>query len=293
MNFNKLPQRARAIVSTRRGPVALIILTAVGAVALTVVAYLLGVPLDPGTHVGAVFASWVGGVAIFVAGSAVIGLASLVPPESSAFDARARILFRGQSGEHIDYIIQKIREVFGQYSDETQRTISIHRVDEASGKLSVQVETSVKLRGYVDDIESIATSALTLNKLCQPPPGQPACRLSYVRINDDPIEIGEFAGEIDFKFPTKVPAGGHTKVDMRWECWVDNGESHTHAPVRYTRKFALRFENHCSKDLRLRYSVRGRPDSELTIKKGSRADLISEPDVNPQERVYDLRVEVI
>src|SRR5437588_7652008 len=67
--------------------------------------------LDPSTHFGAVFASWVGGVALFVIAGAVVALVSLARPEMESFDARARILFRRQTGKHIDYLIQRMQTV--------------------------------------------------------------------------------------------------------------------------------------------------------------------------------------
>lgn len=64
--------------------------------------YVVGAP-SPNDHWGSVFASWVGGVALFL----VVGVASAITqvarPELESFDTRARILFRKQGGRNIDY----------------------------------------------------------------------------------------------------------------------------------------------------------------------------------------------
>jgi len=58
----------------------------------------------PESHVGAVFASWVGGLVLFVIAGAFVAIVSLERPEKSPFEARARILcgFRRKSATDSD-----------------------------------------------------------------------------------------------------------------------------------------------------------------------------------------------
>jgi hypothetical protein len=57
-------------------------LATIGATALLyVLGYLFGIGMNPGSHFGAVFASWVGGVALFVIAGGVVAIASVVRPE--------------------------------------------------------------------------------------------------------------------------------------------------------------------------------------------------------------------
>ena len=56
-----------------------------------------------------VFTSWVAGVTLFTVVGGVVAGVSLVLPEKESFDTRARILFRRQSGLHIDYIVLRIK----------------------------------------------------------------------------------------------------------------------------------------------------------------------------------------
>jgi hypothetical protein len=104
-------------------------------VAATGAMYALGLGLSPDTNFGAVFASWVGGVALFAVAGTIVAIVSLVRPEHESFDARARILFRRQSGRHIDYAISRIKEVLEHYAEATERRIVINEYDEKSKKL--------------------------------------------------------------------------------------------------------------------------------------------------------------
>src|SRR4029079_3618023 len=88
-----------------------VFLAAVICILATVFIYWMGYGLDPATHFGAAFASWVGGLVLFVVAGTVVALVSLVRPENESFDARARILFRRQTGKHIDYIVDRIKGV--------------------------------------------------------------------------------------------------------------------------------------------------------------------------------------
>jgi hypothetical protein len=164
--FRAVDWRLRLVLAT-----VILVLGATGA------AYWFGVWQDPSTHWGAVFASWVGGVALFAVTGAVVAYVTLAQPEKEAFDARARILFRRQSGKHIDYIVKRIQDTLEHYSEQTDVHVVIRGYDEESKKFRIAVGHKVTLRSYVDDITSTYSSSIEYDDVAGPPPGgsQIAC----------------------------------------------------------------------------------------------------------------------
>src|SRR5262249_5669575 len=87
------------------------------AIAETCIVYLAGGGHNPVTFFGAVFTAWIGGLALFGITGIVVAIISLSRPENESYDARARILFRKQTGKHIDYAIEKIKESVEHYGE--------------------------------------------------------------------------------------------------------------------------------------------------------------------------------
>jgi len=92
--------------------IAAILALVVFLVAVTGVFYWFKLGQNPSTHFGAVFASWVADLGLFILLGIVVYIYQLPPePHTEAFDARARNLFKRRTGRHIDYIVERIKEL--------------------------------------------------------------------------------------------------------------------------------------------------------------------------------------
>src|SRR5262249_11207225 len=168
-----------------------IVAAAVLCVLATAAVYYLGYGLDPVTHFGAVFAAWVGGLILFLVAGSVVAIVSLAAPENESFDARARILFRRQTGKHIDYIVSKIKEALEHYAEVTENTVLIKAFDAPTKRYLVATNNRAIVRSYLDDVETTYVSSLKMGNVTAPPPGGQPNRLIYVRVAGAPIGTSE------------------------------------------------------------------------------------------------------
>jgi hypothetical protein len=219
--------------------VTIVSLIATGAV------YYSGYGLDPATHFGAVFAAWVGGLALFLVAGSVVAIVSLVRPEDESFDSRARILFRRQAGKHIDYIVSKIKEVLEQYAESTTIKISIRDFDETEKKYRAASSSTVVVRSYLDDIETTYISSYNLRDVTTPPAKGAANRLIYTRVAGNPVgTTQDFVTEISRPISCRIEADGTCEVSSLVEFWVQaNDEANAYTPRRYTQELTLEIEN--------------------------------------------------
>ncbi len=214
-------------------------------VIVTGIFYYLRIGLDPSTHFGAVFAAWVGGVALFVVAGAVVAIISLVRPEQESFDARARILFRRQSGKHIDYIVYRIKEILEHYSEETSIKVTLREYDPASSKYRIAVTHDVVVRSYLDDIQSTYHSSVSYAETTLPPTGRDPNRFMYLRIDGRPvIRSEEFQDAFERPISTTIDRDSSCELSCAVEFWTKaNEEENNHKTRRYTQLLRLEFEN--------------------------------------------------
>lgn len=222
-----------------------VVAASVTALFSTAFVYWLGWGLDPATHFGAIFAGWVAGVALFIIAGSVVALVSLSRPEFEEFDTRARILFRRQTGKHVDYIVDKIKEVLEHYAERTVLKITVRSYNAAEKKFRVTATSTVVVRSYLDDIETTYMSLLTRNKVCAPPHGGEPNRLVFARIDGVPVgEVQEFTDSIERPINCRIERNGVCEVTNLLEFWVlAEDEPNTHTTRRYTQSLTLEFEN--------------------------------------------------
>lgn len=223
-------------------------------VALTAEAYLKHAWQDPATHMGAVFAAWVGGLALFTIVGVIAALVSLAQPQHNSFDSRARILFRGQSGAHIDYMISTIRNLFEHYA-ETMHVgfciTSYHPGDGPAGKGLYRLEekTTFKFKSYIDDIVSTYKAALEYSEVTTAPPAGAANKLAFIRI--DGKQQGKsrtFSNYLHEPISATILPASECNMEIKVEYWVEDGERNDFIPVRYTKNLVLEIENQLVSD---------------------------------------------
>jgi hypothetical protein len=136
-----------------------VLIAMVLSIVATILIYRSGIDTNPATEFGAVFASWVGGVALFVVLGLAVAVVSLAQPEQESFDARARILFRRATGKHIDYIVSQIKETLEHYAEKAEIKVRITDYSPAEKKYLISVSDTVLVRSYLDDVETSYTSS--------------------------------------------------------------------------------------------------------------------------------------
>ena len=112
-----------------------ILLATAASVALTLIGFDLGLHHDDAQKfLHEVFAGWVGGVGFFGMVGVIVAVVSVARPQDERFENRARILFRGPDGKHVDYIVERIRSILEHYSEEIVDTITVDEYDKAEDK---------------------------------------------------------------------------------------------------------------------------------------------------------------
>ena len=202
-----------------------------------------------------------GGLALFVITGIVVAIISLARPEQESFDSRARILFRRQTGKHIDYIVSRIKEVLEHYAEETENKITILEFNNAERKYRVSSSGNTIVRSYLDDVECTYDSEIHFASDTTPPNGGARNRLVYARVGGSPVGTSEeFTDRITRPLVCQIDRDGTCAVNTMTEFWVRaNDEDNTHTPKRYTQVIRWQFENllTSNQDIEIRYTLDG------------------------------------
>jgi hypothetical protein len=272
---------------------AILLATAI-AVATTLIVYAFGVGREPATFFGAIFAGWISGVGLFAVVGVVVAIVSLARPEEESVESRARILFRGQRGRRIDYIVGRIRQIFEQYAEDVANTMTVTEYHAGEGKFLMMSEGRTLIRAYIDDVPSTYRSSVNITDMTPAPQGAPENRLVYLRVGQQTGGEQVFTGsEIDLPFDTTIAPGGTCMIASGIECWVvAEDEENSFAPVRFSQKIRLTVRNYLRGGavLRLRVSLDGtRTYDEFSLRHGEERVICEAHDIEPNQMVYDVR----
>lgn len=259
-------------------------------VVATSVIYYLGIWRDPSTHVGAVFAAWVGGLALFVVSGAVIAVISIARPEHESFDNRARILFKRKTGTHIDYIITRIKEIVEHYAESTVIKITLKSYD--TGLYRISVTHDLIVRSYLDDIVSTYNSSIAYTDMTLPPNGGEPNKLVFVRVDENPIgDSEEFTSSIERKINTKIDKNKTCSISTMVEFWTKaNDEPNDHTPKRFTQALTLQIENHLpNPPIKIKLVTDGNCN-ELSIPHGQCKQILSLTDVPAGQEAFTYHI---
>jgi hypothetical protein len=133
-----------------------------------------------------------------------------------SFDARARILFRRQSGKHIDYIVHWIGNILEHYAEETICTFSIDSYDPQERKFHISYTSLVRARSYIDDIQTSYVSNVHYEGGTPPPVGGTGNKLDYIRIYGA-VVCGqlEFTDKLVQEIKTTIDKDGLCAIEHR------------------------------------------------------------------------------
>lgn len=264
----------------------------IAAIAATAFVYYKGYGLDPQTHIGAVFAAWVGGLALFMITGIVVAIISLARPERESFDARARILFRRQAGKHIDYIISKIRDILEHYGEITKVKVTLMKYHEDDKKYLLNIHDSIILKSYLGDVDTTWKSEINYAEIKLPPANCQSNRLIYVRIDNNPIAtMQDFTDKIQYPISTRIKRNASCKIEYLVEYWAEaNEERNSHMPVRYNQNLVLEFENLTANAVTVKISEDGEKWIDLIINPAEIKLALHLQDVLPDKNAYEFRV---
>jgi len=243
---------------------------------------------DPAKIEGAIYAAWIGGVALFTVVGAVAALVSLTRPEEESFDSRARILFRRQSGPHIDYIISRIREQFEHYSERTTIKIEIRDFNAAEAKYHIAETTTHLLRSYISDIPTTYNSDMKYATLTSPPAGSQPNRLVYLRLNSVPIGgsedmTGNFSRPVSATINPNQVCAFASKVEL----WVmRDTEPNDFAPMRYTQSLSMEIENELDQPVTIKFQRLGQGEEFINLSPGEGTRIFQFSDLKPRQSAY-------
>jgi hypothetical protein len=271
----------------------LISLITVVALVATGLVYLLGSDaiLNPSTHEGAMFASWVASVRLFAVVGLTTTVVSLVRPEFEGFDARARILFRKQDGAHIDYVISTIHRVFEHYAEKSKVTVIIDDYDAGENKYWVRGKMKTTIRNYIEDIRSQYPGKIKMSDVTLPPAGKQENKIAYLLVNATPL-LGttKFDKEIFHQFVTTVDRDERCNIDHSVDTWVlGETEDNSYETVRYTQFLSLSFHNHLDREVMISLVENGQ-ERQLRLTPGQKLKALEMTDIKPGQDVYTFTI---
>jgi hypothetical protein len=267
----------------------------ISVIASEVIYWPLGYGHDPRTFFGAIFAAWLGGLALFVVIGLVVAVVTLVRPEQESFDARARILFR-QSGKHVDYIIRRIATVLEHYNESASIKVTITSHNPVADKCRICCEATTIVKAYIDDITSTVSSRIKLKRITAAPPGGDPNRIMFLRLDgiSQPGFTADFTRAIDLPYTITIEPHQSCEVSRGCETWTKTKtENNTHTPVRYTQKTTLAFENRLQNAASVRVHLskdRGTSWEQYDLGPGESKELFQCSDAEANEEIYRYRV---
>ncbi len=286
-------RHSRFIAWARDWRIWAIFLAMIVALVITYLFYHFGVWQDPTTMGGAIFASWAGGVALFVVVGLIIAIVSLVRPEEESFDARAKILFRRETGAHIDYIVKRIKDILEHYAESTEILTVIKDYHPESDTFRVQSTVKTIVRSYLDDVGTKYKADCNLKGATASPAGQAQNRFAYLKVSDQVVGLPEeFQSSMQRDVVTTIPEDGFCSVEYMYEVWVRaEKEENTYAPRRYTQSCSLVIQNLCQNRPVVKIALeRGGPHRTIIeLAHGQSETLINASNIEPEVEVYDFQ----
>jgi hypothetical protein len=244
-----------------------IILAMVIAILITAFCFWFGIWQNPATMGGAIFAAWAGGVALFVVVGLIVGIVSLVRPEEESFDSRARILFRRETGAHIDYIVRRITDTLEHYAESTYVTAIVQDYDPEEKKYFIRTTVKTVVRSYLDDVDTKYNSDIHFTDATAAPAGRAKNRLVYLNVGGAAVGVDEeFDASIKRNVETTILKDGACIVEYMSEIWLSaDQEPNTYAPRRYTQSLSLGVGNLCKDCLSVKVLLKRSSANPTTV----------------------------
>ena len=199
-----------------------------------------------------VFAGWVPTIVFATTVGLIVAVVSLARPEDDNFEARAAILFRGQTGKHVEYVVQKLRSTFEHYAEHVREDLSVTDYDPGEGKYYVGSKNVSRLKSYITDVSTTYKSAFEMEDVATPPPGRPGNRLLYLTVDGrSQIRQGFTGTSVKETIETTIDKSAVCLIESEMHYWVAAvSEPNTWTPARYTQRVEIGLRN-CLPDGRI------------------------------------------
>ncbi|MER9374258.1 hypothetical protein [Mesorhizobium sp. M0491] len=272
-----------------QGIVALTIIAVVG----TLVVYAFWpAATDPAKFAGAVFAGWMAGLLLSILGL-ITAVVSLSNPERDAFNSRARILLRGRSGSHIDFLIDDMNTLLEPYVVSATKKMTINDYDEATNRFHIIYHSMTELRAYLDDIPTKFEPKVGYEHAAQSPQNRPQAGLTFIRI-DGLVKVGPTPFDTKFlegPFPVVISPGQSCVIEHRFNCWVAANDPNRFSAMRFVQNVEMEVRNDLpERNLLVDPQAGGLPSGPVTIPPGEAKMIVNLKDLKPAKHVYDFRV---
>jgi len=217
-----------------------------------------------------------------------------VRPEEEAFDTRARILFRRESGAHIDYIVRRIKDSLEHYAERTDVTANILDYHVAENKYQIRTIVRIIVRSYIDDIDTRYKSDCHFSEATPAPAGVAKNRLVYLTAGGTPIGVAEeFETSIKREVETTIEKDGECVVEYMSEIWMlADQEPNSYSPRRYTQALSLSIGNLCRDCASIKVALTSGGTNRTTVDLlyGQTRTLVRSANIEPLIEVYNYNV---
>lgn len=248
---------------------------------------------DATKFAGALFASWVSGLAITVFVTLIISIVTLARPDQDVFEARARNLLRRQTGPHIDYIIQQLQKILEPYCDVAYRVMEITEYDEKHGVFRINQTTINDVKSYLNDMPVKFDSEIVYADGTPAPEGRESCSLTFLKVQGEEVGASEtFKTEFRRKFDMLILPNRVCRIEHRMVYWVKAGEEQNrHRPTRYTNALEVIVKNHLpSKQVIVVHPSLNGKETKMPIDVGGELTVVKMSGLEPGDFVYDFNL---
>ena len=222
----------------------------------------------------ALFQNWMGDVIFFTLISAALAVFSTLPPELETFERRAGILFRGKSGDYVEFAEQQLRQL-GNYSAQTHITIQVSDDEQHEEWIRLTTTTTLLLKNLIEDL--ITTVEFRVSDPSQDEnPASKTFRIITFSIDGLP-QVLHASGQANaqrFAYRVALNSESARQVEMTTESWIKDGGDVAHTPLRFTSALSVSIINRSARQITVTRRI---PEQEPRLKlpaKGKEAVLV-------------------
>lgn len=261
-------------------------------IAASLVCYGLGLGLDPSTFFGAIFASWIGALAFFAFVGFAVAVVSIARPEEGTFDSRARILFKGERGRHIEYAINCIKQ-FEHYAESSEKKFIIEEFNAQESKFRIVIDDDTKIKSYIDDIPCIYNSRFELEDVTAAPSGSNDRNILRIFRIDGRAEATNviFTDKIKKEFPVQIEPYSTCNITHTFSLWFNKAtEEFAVILPRYTNTVTIKFDNRTSNKVKI--AIQGMINDTITLDAGQPRSLSPLSYLEPDKPVLTFKLDL-
>jgi hypothetical protein len=223
---------------------------------------------DPVHFPGAFYAAWVAAIASWAVVGVIGAIVSLANPAKERFEVRAGYLLGTEKGEHIEYVISKLKALEHYIEKMTYAVIFSEFKNEV---FRVEIGVEFIMKSFIKDVETSSFTDVEWETIRLPPDGCDKSRILYFRVDKQIIDTFDFGDKFKLKEKVTVAAGGESVIKFGTSVWMDDNEPFSHKVTRFTKVLNLVMENQLGNKQQIKVRIKGKdlPESNETINSGA------------------------